>query len=256
MTEKSAKDTKSTDVQEKEPQETEEKEDLESLVKKETEKTQTVPSQDKEEEAVKAPKFWKLVMGPTTAYDSALRDEYQAKLEDLYTESSTEGVRLASKVKELSDQQLEDETGEGEIKDPLSPGERLALQRLQSQDEENFYKAYGEFINRHPEATKADNDRFTHIFQTIRLANPNLGYQKLLEISWQAMDNAAVPTTAKIEQKPVETNSSDDGIVSGTMSSNQPPSDQKETLTEDEKLVASSLNMSEEDYIEGKKLVK
>ena len=189
--------------------------------------------------------------------------EYIAGLEEKYSQSSGEGVRLSQENKELKAKI--DEKGETTSESPqgLSQEDQLLLQEMRAERQQQFTRSWGGFVQKHPEVAddKVAQDALSYLLPSIKAANPSLPYDQALEIAYQATQNPAVQqkiqkTPETQSPGPAQQKAAEQGTTSGGMPPKAAPKETSEGLTETEKTVAQEVGLTEKQYLQGKKLTK
>jgi len=230
----------------------EEEKEVQPEEEKKDENQEEPAEEEKKDESKKIaeaePKFWKTFMG-SQEYSPEKLGEYLEKVEKSYSHSMQEGPRLAKRVEELEGM-IESDNSSG-----LDPKYTYALDRVLTDDEREFQEAWDKVVKDYPEIVSEElNEEYTKTFVDLKKANIKIPYEKAMRIVAQAIVNRE-PEAKQPEQKAPNkaiVKMAEGGIEQGSsdVSSKKP----KESLTEAEREVAKNFGLTDEQYIEGKKI--
>ena len=179
-------------------------------------------------------------------------EEYIQKLENAYSESTAEGLRLNQRLKEQPAPQTPQQPQTPQA--PLLPEQMIVLDRMVKKDQSDWNDAYINFTRSHPEmADPTNQQRLTEVVGT--LAQLNLPYDRMLDMAFNVIH---APTPPAEEKKPAETKpnlvqqrQAEQGSTYGTMPGKTSPKAQTQPLTAEERAVMEKTGLNEEQYREG-----
>ena len=239
----------------KKKEEPKEEEKVEEPAQKDEESTEEPDSEQEEPKVENVPKFWKTFMGEKEYSEDSLPEYYQ-KMEEGYSNSWAEGQRLYGELKQLKSQPTEEEP-----KQQFADDDYALIQELKLERQNQMNKAWLSFVSKHGEVANDTTvlDGITYLAPTIKTANPTLSYEDTLEKAYDVVKNPVVQQ--KIQPKmpqvnPAQAQMAEQGTSTGNMPPTSAPKESKQQLSEDEKLIASKLNLTDEEMLEGKELSK